>query len=183
MELERLCTRLNNMPNSIRRAYTKDITNIVEDLFFEYDIKYKNTEHDVPKDIFLRRLVSIFGDDHTERVKICKGISQNGNKCCRRVTDDSDFCKTHSYLAYRQTQSRGQAHVQSPHVSVQDDVFVVQNTGVKNVDVANLQTRMVDGTFYLTDSSFVYDKTSLERVGYIEGDRCILTDDPFILCL
>ena len=29
MELERLCKRVNNIPNSIERAYVKDITSIL----------------------------------------------------------------------------------------------------------------------------------------------------------
>ena len=40
MELERLCKRFNNVPNSIERAYVKDISKIIDDIMFEYDIRY-----------------------------------------------------------------------------------------------------------------------------------------------
>jgi hypothetical protein len=173
MELERLCKRVNNIPNSIERAYIKDITTIVEDILFEYDIFYKDTEQRVQKEIFLRRFLNIFGKQ--EEVKICRGISQNGNKCCRRVLDNTDYCKTHKYLEFRE---------KSHQETKSDNVFVIEGSNIpKTLDTTNLQTRMVDGTFYYVDESFVYDKQTLERVGYIETDRCILTDDPFILCL
>lgn len=174
MELERLCKRFNNVPNSIERAYVKDISKIIDDIMFEYDIRYKNTDHDVSKDILLRRFISVFGKDET--VKICKGISQNGNKCCRRVQEESDYCKTHKYLEFRERLDEKQ-HCKN------DTVFFIENSASTNLDVSNLKTQLIEDTFYYVDSSFVYDKSSLERVGYVEGDRYILTDDPFILCL
>jgi hypothetical protein len=173
MELERLCKRVNNIPNSIERAYVKDVTSIIEDVFFEYDIFYKDTDKQVQKEIILRRFLNIFGKQ--EEVKICRGISQNGNKCCRRILDNTNYCKTHKYLEFREL-------IQQETAS--DNVFVVQQENIpKTLDTTSLQTRMVDGTFYYVDDSFVYDKKTLERVGYVEKDRCILTDDPFILCL
>jgi len=51
------------------------------------------------------------------------------------------------------------------------------------LDKSQLKTFQIDGTFYYVDDSFVYDKNTLERVGYTEGSRYVLTDDPFILCL
>jgi hypothetical protein len=173
MELERLCKRVNNIPNSIERAYIKDITTIVEDILFEYDIFYKDTDQRVQKEIFLRRFINIFGKQ--EEVKICRGISQNGNKCCRRVLDNTDYCKTHKYLEFRQ---------QTQQEMKSDNVFVIEASNIpKTLDTTSLQTHMVDGSFYYVDDSFIYDKQTLERVGYVEKDNYILTDDPFILCL
>jgi hypothetical protein len=174
MELERLCKRFNNVPNSIERAYAKDISSIIDDIVFEYDIHYKDTDQKVSKDILLRRFLSVFGKN--EEVKICKGVSQNGNKCCRRVQEESDYCKTHKYLEFRERLDQKQ-NVSS------NNLFVIENTGSKNLDTSTLKTYLIEDTFYYVDSSFVYDKSSLERVGYVEGDRYILTDDPFILCL
>jgi hypothetical protein len=174
MELERLCKRFNNVPSSIERAYVKDISKIIDDMMFEYDIRYKDTDHHVSKDILLRRFLSVFGKD--EPVKICKGISQNGNKCCRRVHEDSDYCKTHKYLEFRE-------RLDEKNQTKNNTLFFIENNTSTNLDVSNLKTQLIEDTFYYVDSSFVYDKSTLERVGYVEGNRYILTDDPFILCL
>ena len=175
MELERLCKRVTNIPSSIVRAYTKDISKILEDVFFEYDIHYKDTQEKVPKEILMRKFLSIF-DNSEQDVKICLGVSQNGNKCCRRVREGSDYCKTHQYLEYRSQIGEKQKDVQ--------DVFVIESSGLpKTFDKSQLKNYQIDGTFYYVDDSFVYDKNTLERVGYTEGSRYILTDDPFILCL
>ena len=44
---------------------------------------------------------------------------------------------------------------------------------------------MIDDTFYYIDSHFIYERDTLQKVGYIENDQgtknYILTDDPFIL--
>lgn len=174
MELERLCKRVSNLQNSIERAYTKDLSNILNDIFFEYDIFYKNTNEVVQKEILLRRFLSVFGKQ-PETHKICLGISQNGNKCCKRAQEESDYCKTHKYLEFRQ-------RVQNKDTS--ENLFVIENSVVpKNLDVSQFKTHLIDDTFYYIDSSFIYDKQTLERVGYIEGDKFVLTDDPFVLCL
>jgi hypothetical protein len=173
MELERLCKRVTNIPSSISRAYTKDISKILDDVFFEYDIYYKDTQVKVLKEILLRKFLSIF-DNSQEDVKICIGVSQNGNKCCRRVPEGSDYCKTHQYLGFR---SKIDDEKQD------SNLFVIESDLPKTLDKSQLKTCQIDGTFYYVDDSFVYDKNTLERVGYTEGSRYILTDDPFILCL
>lgn len=176
MELERLCKRVNNIQSSISRAYTKDISKILDDIFFEYDIHYKDTQEKVPKEILLRKFLLVF-DNSEQDVKICIGVSQNGNKCCRRVRDGSDYCKTHQYLEFTARKSEIREGQNT-------NVFVIENSSVeKTLDKTVLKTCQIDGTFYYVDDSFVYDKNTLERVGYTEGSRYILTDDPFILCL
>lgn len=175
MELERLCKRVTNIPSSISRAYTKDISKILDEVCFEYDIFYKETNQIVPKEILLRKFLSVF-DNSEEEIKICVGISQNGNKCCRRVREGSNYCKTHQYLEYRSQIAETQNNVQN--------VFVIESSDLpKSLDKTQLKTCQIDGTFYYVDDSFVYDKNTLERVGYTEGSRYVLTDDPFILCL
>ena len=174
MELERLHKRIGNIPSSFERAYKKDIAVIIDNLFLEYDIHYKDTSTQVQKAIILNRFLSLLGGPRED--VICKGISQNGNKCCRKAQDGSEYCKTHSYLAFRQQTSS----------SEQPDVlFVIENDNKNNlnVDKSKLNKTLIEDTFYYTDNSFVYDTNSLERVGYVEGDKFFLTDDPFILCI
>ena len=50
------------------------------------------------------------------------------------------------------------------------------------IDILSLEKTFINDSFYYHDKSFIYDKESLEKVGYIENENdFILTDDPFIL--
>jgi hypothetical protein len=175
MELERLYKRIGNIPSSFERAYKKDITVIIDNLFQEYDICYKDTDTQVQKTIIMNKFLSLLGDPR-ENV-ICKGISQNGNKCCRKAQDGSEYCKTHSYLAFREKTNNSSGQ--------QNMLFIIENENKNNlnIDTSKLNKTLIEDTFYYTDNSFVYDTNSLERVGYVEGDNFFLTDDPFILCI
>jgi hypothetical protein len=166
------------MNSSVERAYVKDISTIIDDIFFEYDIFYKDTNQNVSKEILLHKFLNIFGK--YEQVKMCIGISQNGNKCCKRAQNESDYCKTHKYLEFRQKTNDN-------FTSQNDNLFLIEgsfeNENTKNIDTKNMKKQLIDGTIYYTDSSFVYEIDSLERVGYVDNEKYILTDDPFILCM
>ena len=58
MELQRLCKRISNMNSSVERAYVKDISTIIDDIFFEYDIFYKDTNQNVSKEILLHKFLN-----------------------------------------------------------------------------------------------------------------------------
>ena len=49
----------------------------------------------------------------------------------------------------------------------------------------NLQNVLIENAFYYTDNIWVYDKESMEKVGYVDRNNAdinyILTSDPFIL--
>jgi hypothetical protein len=49
------------------------------------------------------------------------------------------------------------------------------------IDKCNLETKLIDDTFYYMDKNYIYDRDTLEKVGYISDNEFILTDDPFIL--
>lgn len=171
MELQRLCKRMNTLNSSVERAYTKDITSIIEDLFFEYDIYYKDTTTTVPKDIILRKFLSIF--EKEIETKTCIGISKNGNKCCKTAQVNSNYCKIHKYLEFKENLEKSQ-----------ENLFVISDTQKNtHIDIENMKKQVVDGSVYYVDLSFIYDTNTLERVGYVDNDKYVLTDDPFVLCL
>jgi hypothetical protein len=178
MELERLHKKIAKIPSSFETAYKKDITVIIDNLFEEYDIHYKDTSTQVQKAIILNKFLLILGSSREDI--ICKGVSQNGNKCCRKAQDGSEYCKTHSYLEFRQNLT-----TQKQHSEQQNVLFVIENenTNNLNIDKSKLSKTLIEDTFYYTDDSFVYNTDSLERVGYVEHGKFFLTDDPFILCI
>lgn len=171
MEINKLCKRLDNLPNNLKMGYIKDITQMLDSMFEEYDIFYKDTSEPVKKQILLNKFTYLFQE---QEISICQGFSQNGNKCFKRTHQDSNFCKVHAYLAFR-----NKTHV----VSCNDDINIHEiKNSTTDLDVLSLKEKFIDDSFYYYDNRFVYDKSSLERVGYIDEDKnCILSDDPFIL--
>jgi hypothetical protein len=97
MELQKISKRFENLQDHLEKAYTKDIKEIIKNVFKKYDILYKNTSEPVLFDSFLNNfLFSV-----KEEIPICLGISQNGNKCCRKSQPYSNYCKIHFYLEFK----------------------------------------------------------------------------------
>ena len=101
---------------------------------------------------------------------ICRGISKNGNKCCRQSSENNEYCKTHQYLSFRQI-------VNEPKV---DNLFIIESNSFDR-DTKNMELQLIEDSFYYVDNFFVYEKETLKKVGYVENKEYILTDDPFIL--
>jgi hypothetical protein len=176
MELDKLTKILQNTSLKIEKACINDIIKITNSIFDEYDIKYKNTDISVEKELFLNKFKMIFQNTN---VLICKGISKNGNKCTRKASDDSKYCKTHNYLSYRE-------HLNNKQDDIIENVFVIEknnldNNSDNNLDIENMDLKFINDSFYYTDNNYIYEKDSLIKVGYIHNNEYILTDDPFIL--
>ena len=172
MEIARFYKRLENISNNFEKAYENDINFIIDNLFEEYDILYKDTNITVHKNIILNKFLSILGK--TQDDIICNGFSQNGNKCFRKASRDSEYCKTHSYLAFKQ-------HNLTTKPSGTQDIVVFVPNNQDNININGLKKQLIEDTFYYIDDTYIYNIDSLERVGYIEDSKFYLTDDPFIL--
>jgi hypothetical protein len=175
MELDKICKLLQNSSIKIEKAYINDIVKITNTIFEEYDITYKNTEIAVEKDIFVNKFKTLFKKDD---VLICKGISKNGNKCSRKVNENSKYCKTHNYLSYREI-----INDNNNDNDTCDTIFVVEsNKEDKNIlEIENMELKLINDSFYYTDNNYIYEKDTLHKAGYVYNNEFILTDDPFIL--
>jgi hypothetical protein len=169
MELDKISKILQNSSIKIEKAYVNDIIKITNMIFEEYDITYKNTEIAVERDIFLNKFKSVFKNENN---LICKGISKNGNKCSRKVNENSNYCKTHNYLSYREMVN-----------DKCDNIFVIESNKVNqdNLKIDNMELKLIKDSFYYTDNNYIYEKDTLNKAGYIYNNEYILTDDPFIL--
>ena len=172
MELDKISKILQNSSLKIEKAYINDIINITNLIFEEYDITYKNTKIAVEKEIVLNKFKSVFKNDH---ILICKGISKNGNKCSRKVNENSNYCKTHNYLSYREIIN-----------DKCENIFVIESNkkyqdAPHNLQIDNMELKFINDSFYYTDNNYIYEKDTLDKVGYIHNNECIFTDDPFIL--
>jgi hypothetical protein len=175
MELERLSKKLSSLSTKVEKSYIKDIKTVIDTMMGDFEIYYKDTDQLVSNENIINRFRAIFSTQ--DNIIICKGISQNGNKCTRKTTNESDFCKVHGYLAFKQHQES-----KSQNLYIIEEQFK-QNDNQNLLDKTNLE--LIDDTFYYVDSHFIYDKDSFDKVGYVEYNNSkteyILTDDPFIL--
>lgn len=193
MEINKLCKKLDNLPSNLKKGYIKDITNILDMMFEEYDIFYKDTNESVKKQIIINKFTSIFNENEKiQEVSVCKGFSQNGNKCFKRSQQNSNYCKVHTYLAFREKtvySTLGNSNISDVNHqgNFTDDIDRRQGTieqirsNKNKIDILSLGKTFINNSFYYHDKRFIYDRDSLEKVGYIENENFILTDDPFIL--
>lgn len=177
MELDKITQILQNSSMKIEKAYINDILKITDCIFEEFDITYKNTNVQVDKTIFLNKFKRAF---KTNNILICKGISKNGNKCSRKASENSKYCKTHNYLSYREMINEKFENIQ---INNPDPINIIQNEDIleKPIKIENMELKFIDDSFYYIDNKFIYEKDTLNKVGYIHNDEYILSDDPFIL--
>lgn len=181
MEITRFYKKLGTISSNFEKAYENDINIIIDNLFDEYDILYKDTDTNVQKSIIINKFLSILGKSHDEI--ICNGFSQNGNKCFRKANRNSQYCKTHNYLTFKQQQ---QSTISSSGSVNKDMVILLQSKNEEEKPKLNtnkLKKQLIEDTFYYIDDLYIYSIDSLERVGYIDDSKFYLTDDPFILDL
>ena len=180
METTKICKRLDNLSSDLKNSCSKDILHIFDIIFEEYDIVYKNTGKIVNKQILTDRLHDLLNEKVQEEIPVCKGFSQNGNKCFKRSQQNSNYCKVHAYLAFREKN----ALVSNNKIDTltSNNIYTPMNLSKNKIDILSLEKTFINDSFYYHDKSFIYDKESLEKVGYIENENdFILTDDPFIL--
>lgn len=185
METKKICKRLDNLSADLKNSCTKDILHIFDIIFDEYDIVYKNTDKIVNKQILTDRLRDLLNEKVQEEIPVCKGFSQNGNKCFKRSQQNSNYCKVHAYLAFREKNALpiniSNNKIDTLLSNNKSALYTPMNSKNK-IDILSLEKTFINDSFYYHDKSFIYDKESLEKVGYIENEKdFILTDDPFIL--
>ena len=176
METQRLIRLIRHLPMNLERSSLNDIACIVDKMLEEYDIFYKDTDEKVKRGIILNKFKLDLLDKQEETI-FCAGFSKNGNKCINKVFEESNYCKKHQYLTFRD---------QLNDTTIKQDIFVLSSNETKdNINTEDLKTKMIDDTFYYVDDHFIYERDTLKKVGYIENEfdtkNYVLTDDPFIL--
>jgi hypothetical protein len=191
--------------NQLSHCYLKDINIILEKMFNEYDIFYKDNNEKVQLQHILEKFELA--------MKLCKGVSQNGNKCCNKVLGNTDYCKVHQYLQFRNRETtnvckciskngnkccnksikdsyycKTHMYLQFKHENEmnennQNNLFIIDDK-ISDEYKEDLKHILVEDTFYYTDDQYIYDTETFQKVGYVElnsDNKYILTDDPFIL--
>ena len=142
--------------------YKKSIIKESIKILLKECIVYKNDNElttDEIIDILLKRKV----------VKRCLGVTNGAfgpEQCLKNAKESLDYCKTHLYKYGLPKET-------------ENTIKTISNDKL-NVD-KEFTKKFIYDSFYIIDKYFIYDIETLEKVGYINKEKYILTDDPFIL--
>lgn len=145
-----------NILSKASAAVNKDMLTLLGSIMERYDIVYKGTE----KRVSMQELQMLLPRN-------CVAVSNTGNKCKAKCFNGSEYCMKHYKKGFL-----SKIHVVQEEIKSQHDIKPSQLTEV-----------FLDDTFYLVDAQFIYDRSTLGKVGYVDDGQYILTDDPFILNL
>lgn len=160
---------LNLLLEKYKKTITKDI---VKKLYEKYSIYDKDENKIDEKDIkdYLKK-----SNDPVK--KRCCGVSKSlgvPKQCKTFAITNFDYCKNHmiAYGNCGRTKSLEQNTV----------VEICRNTDDEYIDLDHLKMKFIEDSFYYVDTNFIYNKLK-QKVGYVEDNDFILTDDPYILQL
>lgn len=187
MEISKTIEYANSLSEKIKNAYKKDIEISINKLFEEFDVYKRGTNTLVVKN----ELINIFMNPKLE-IKYCSSATKAGTKCKHKALDNSNFCAKHLYstenlrnLLHKQ-QTQQSIEIKTENLEKDSEFYIIENklkthNNTLNNTNNNLQNVLIENAFYYTNDIWIYDKESMEKVGYIENNNYILTSDPFIL--
>jgi len=174
MEIERIIKRLETLSSDFKDSYIKDISKIVNLMLCDYDIFYKGTREPVKEHVIINKFTNTLLKKDTS--VLCSGISKNGNRCTKRAKDNSYYCKTHSYLDNNNNYNDNK-NTEPIVIYNYEDTQPQQNF---HQDQERLELKFIEDSFYYIDEKYIYDKDTLQNVGYIHDNEYILSNDPFV---
>jgi hypothetical protein len=185
MEISKTLDLTNSLGEKIKNAYKKDIENSIDELFQKFDIFKRNTDKLIDKDdlinIFLKPFDIVYCSAATKSNKRCKYKTvNNSNYCSRHLRESHNLKDIIHYPNFKLMENK-------ENTNEINDFFLIKNTENNEIENSNLKKILIQDSFYMIDDKWIYnissyyDKNSYEKVGYIDGEEYILTNDPFIL--
>lgn len=106
-------------------------------------------------------------------IKRCLGISSTFTQCTSNALQDQEYCKRHLKYSVLNKESDNS----------QEPEFEITKIKNKFQDESKIKMnkKFINDTFYFTDTKYIYDIETLEKVGIINKKKFFLTSDPFIL--
>lgn len=156
--------------------FVKFKNNVLKKFLKDIKKKYKIIDHqgDEVSDKHLLQL---------NKFNRCQGVvtmsSGSFGRCTKNASEDFNYCKLHlkKELHKQLYQSKEQKHQRQHHCVIEEiNASVVAPS-------LGLQKKFIQDSFYYIDSAFIYAIDDRRRVGIIENQEYILTDDPFVLGL
>ena len=163
MEVSRLAEHLPD-------ALNKDIEKLLNFILAHYDVYNRGSNCLVNQDEIQQAVMShlnILGGC------VCLALTKAGTQCSRKVTGGNKYCKMHMQKGLSMSHNLSLKSVEffeiiQPPITPQDD---------------DLKQKFIDDSLYWVDDQFIYDFQSKIKVGYINQNEYIISDDPFLLSM
>ena len=157
--------------DQVKKSHDIIIQNILKDIYENYDIYYKSTEHLIDKQILIDR----FSYKQEEKVQ-CSAIKPSGERCSLKTI--SKYCGKHRFY-----ESKYQSKKPKNDIIIEFDEDKRSICTSEKSD--NSETTFINNKFYYYNKSvdnFFYESNTNEKVGYIDkDDQFIFSDNPFEL--
>lgn len=185
MEINKIVKKIDNLSISLYNAINNDIDGLCKNLCQELDIFKRGQMQHIISPEELKQIIKKYLVINLEP-KFCQGITKQNNRCTRKAILDSKYCQSHTNKYYLHNNNNTCLNnVINNNTTEQVTITALQTNAInKNrfrVDDIDMKTKFIGDTFYYTDNKYIYDKNTLDKIGYVNGKDYILTDDPFIL--
>jgi len=151
--------------DNLKKYIQKDVESIIKILINNYDI-YENGEI-IDKNIVFNKLLS-----ELNNITICNAIV-NGKLCKNKCYNTSNYCKKHSISLYENNE------ISKNNVKKDINKISIISNSIE-VDLTNYTKKVIEDSVYYIKDNFIFN-SDMVRVGYIDDNEYVLTDDPFIL--
>lgn len=167
-------------------------------LYKEYIVLKKKIQKEFIQQLYNKYLVFdrdgnqvLINEFSLELFKQCVGVNPNNKQCQQNALINGNYCAKH-FKKY--IKENGKEHIKEnmkenlttsdlEEISDTSQLSVLTHFTYKEslIDKETLQKKFIEDSFYYIDDKYIYDMTTLEKLGYIQNNRFILTNDPFIL--
>jgi hypothetical protein len=169
--MENIITKIKKLPMTIESAYSEELSELAGYLLIDFDIKFRNTEEKVNKDMLVKYIKNCVGI----RESVCAAVTRAGTRCTSKANQGSKYCKRHVNKELFDIPERDFASEKKENVKIDFCVTKVEGKSGER------KKQFIEDTFYYIDKKYIYNMETMEKEGYIKDEEYVLTRDPFIL--
>jgi hypothetical protein len=182
MECNKVLSETTQFRSKIEKALISDVSTLIDTICDKYDIYRRGHGAIVERNELRRNLLEYFAQNLHVNSR-CGAITKAGTRCTNKPHGNLIYCGKHAYLQHTQNNVKKQDTAKNGTLDLGFSIQFESHIADNNPLVPNtLKKKLVNDSFYLYDSKYIYDNTTHEKVGYINSDNTfIFTDDPFEL--
>ena len=186
LTLSKLIEKTKNLGPTIEKTFNNDLEKILEMMCLEFDIYYRGTDNRIDKHSLFEKFCFKHVDDPNIYANFCSAIKASGTPCTNKKYQNSKYCKKHMSKEWMEKYSTRFSNEteKSPRIFFEEQNIIYETADQINatkIDISKLSKKFIEDSFYYIDSKFIYDANDYRKVGYVDNNEYILTDDPFIL--
>jgi hypothetical protein len=183
LDINKSIKNIETLPDKITNNIKNDIYKIIDFIAVNFDVKIRGSDKILSPQSLHQYISNNFNILKSET---CQGITTSGTRCSLKSYLNSKYCKKHQQLKNPIINHYNNLHNLSnktPILMINEKEFNSNDIlSFSDIDLNKLFTKkLIDNTFYHIDHKYIYDIETNKKVGYIEDDKYILTDDPFEL--